>query len=80
MVVLKVLGKTTGKDVDSFSIAMSDDGNRSTRWNPQVFAGAGYVAILINPHGSTGMEERERCHEWMESLTHFLYRLWPRIH
>ena len=32
---------------------------RSTRWNPQVFAGAGYVAILINPHGSTGMNEKE---------------------
>ncbi|KAL1930470.1 hypothetical protein VTP01DRAFT_10632 [Rhizomucor pusillus] len=26
----------------------------STRWNPHVFAGAGFVAIAINPHGSTG--------------------------
>lgn len=55
MVVLKVLGKIIGKDCDSLSMAMAHDGNRSTRWNPQVFAGAGYVAILINPHGSTGM-------------------------
>ncbi|KAF7728576.1 hypothetical protein EC973_005802 [Apophysomyces ossiformis] len=28
--------------------------NWSTRWNPQVFAGAGYVVVAINPHGSTG--------------------------
>ncbi len=26
----------------------------SYRWNPQVFAGAGYVVLLPNPHGSTG--------------------------
>ncbi|KAI9024292.1 Alpha/Beta hydrolase protein [Phycomyces nitens] len=26
----------------------------STRWNPQVFAGTGYVVVAINPHGSTG--------------------------
>ncbi|KAI9246100.1 Alpha/Beta hydrolase protein [Phascolomyces articulosus] len=26
----------------------------STRWNPQVFAGAGFVTVAINPHGSTG--------------------------
>ncbi|KAG0167517.1 hypothetical protein DFQ28_004177 [Apophysomyces sp. BC1034] len=26
----------------------------STRWNPQVFANAGYVVVAINPHGSTG--------------------------
>jgi dipeptidyl aminopeptidase/acylaminoacyl peptidase len=24
------------------------------RWNPQMFAARGYVAVLINPHGSTG--------------------------
>ncbi|KAI7897664.1 Alpha/Beta hydrolase protein [Cokeromyces recurvatus] len=28
--------------------------NWSTRWNPQVFAGAGYGVIAINFHGSTG--------------------------
>ena len=26
----------------------------SYRWNPQVFAGAGYVVVLPNPHGSIG--------------------------
>jgi dipeptidyl aminopeptidase/acylaminoacyl peptidase len=26
----------------------------SYRWNPQVFAGAGYVVVLPNPHGSSG--------------------------
>lgn len=26
----------------------------SYRWNPQVFAAPGYVAVMINPHGSTG--------------------------
>jgi dipeptidyl aminopeptidase/acylaminoacyl peptidase len=26
----------------------------SYRWNPQMFAARGYVAALINPHGSTG--------------------------
>jgi len=26
----------------------------STRWNPQIYAAAGYVAVAINPHGSTG--------------------------
>lgn len=26
----------------------------SYRWNPQVFAGAGYVVLMINPRGSTG--------------------------
>jgi len=25
----------------------------STRWNPQAFAGAGFVAVAIDPHGST---------------------------
>jgi dipeptidyl aminopeptidase/acylaminoacyl peptidase len=24
------------------------------RWNPQIWAGHGYVTVLINPHGSTG--------------------------
>jgi dipeptidyl aminopeptidase/acylaminoacyl peptidase len=28
--------------------------NFSTRWNPQVFAGAGYAVVMINFHGSTG--------------------------
>jgi dipeptidyl aminopeptidase/acylaminoacyl peptidase len=28
--------------------------NWSYRWNPQVFAAPGYVAVMINPHGSTG--------------------------
>jgi acylaminoacyl-peptidase len=28
--------------------------NRSTRWNPQIYAAAGYVTVAINPHGSTG--------------------------
>jgi dipeptidyl aminopeptidase/acylaminoacyl peptidase len=27
---------------------------RSTRWNPQIYAAAGYVTVAINPHGSTG--------------------------
>jgi dipeptidyl aminopeptidase/acylaminoacyl peptidase len=26
----------------------------SYRWNPQVFAAAGYVVVMPNPHGSTG--------------------------
>ncbi|CAO3679073.1 unnamed protein product [Umbelopsis vinacea] len=26
----------------------------STRWNPQIYAAAGYVTVAINPHGSTG--------------------------
>jgi len=26
----------------------------SYRWNPQLFASRGYVAVMINPHGSTG--------------------------
>src|SRR5581483_2542087 len=26
----------------------------SYRWNPQMFAARGYVAVMINPHGSTG--------------------------
>ncbi|KAI7859545.1 Alpha/Beta hydrolase protein [Circinella umbellata] len=30
----------------------------STRWNPQVFAAAGYVTIAINPHGSTGYGQK----------------------
>ena len=25
------------------------------RWNPQIYSNAGYVAVLINPHGSVGM-------------------------
>jgi dipeptidyl aminopeptidase/acylaminoacyl peptidase len=28
--------------------------NWSYRWNPQVFAAAGYVVVMPNPHGSTG--------------------------
>ncbi|KAI8078261.1 Alpha/Beta hydrolase protein [Gilbertella persicaria] len=28
--------------------------NWSTRWNPQIFAGAGYAVVALNPHGSTG--------------------------
>lgn len=28
--------------------------NWSTRWNPQIFAGAGYGVVAINFHGSTG--------------------------
>ncbi|KAI7888020.1 Alpha/Beta hydrolase protein [Mucor mucedo] len=30
------------------------DDNWSTRWNPQIFAGAGYGVVAINFHGSTG--------------------------
>ncbi|KAI9480368.1 MAG: Alpha/Beta hydrolase protein [Benjaminiella poitrasii] len=30
------------------------DDNWSTRWNPQIFAGAGYAVVAINFHGSTG--------------------------
>ncbi|KAI8148231.1 Alpha/Beta hydrolase protein [Fennellomyces sp. T-0311] len=30
----------------------------STRWNPQVFAGAGFVTVSINPHGSTGYGQK----------------------
>ncbi|KAI8148216.1 Alpha/Beta hydrolase protein [Fennellomyces sp. T-0311] len=30
----------------------------STRWNPQVFAGAGFVTVAINPHGSTGYGQK----------------------
>ena len=26
----------------------------STRWNPQIYAGAGYAVVMINFHGSTG--------------------------
>ncbi|CAO3608126.1 unnamed protein product [Cunninghamella blakesleeana] len=32
--------------------------NWSTRWNPQVFANAGFVVILINSHGSTGYGQK----------------------
>ncbi|CAO3616765.1 unnamed protein product [Cunninghamella echinulata] len=34
------------------------DDNWSTRWNPQVFANAGFVVILINSHGSTGYGQK----------------------
>jgi dipeptidyl aminopeptidase/acylaminoacyl peptidase len=30
----------------------------SYRWNPQVFAGAGYVVVMPNPRGSTGYGQR----------------------
>ncbi len=30
----------------------------SYRWNPQVFAAAGYVVVLPNPHGSTGYGQK----------------------
>src|SRR6185295_10979841 len=30
----------------------------SYRWNPQVFAGAGFVVIMPNPRGSTGYGQR----------------------
>ena len=30
----------------------------SYRWNPQVFAGAGYVVLMPNPRGSTGYGQR----------------------
>ncbi|MCW5981381.1 MAG: S9 family peptidase [Bryobacteraceae bacterium] len=30
----------------------------SYRWNPQVFAGAGYVVVMPNPRGSTGFGQR----------------------
>ena len=26
----------------------------SYRWNPELFAASGYVAVMVNPHGSTG--------------------------
>ena len=32
--------------------------NWSYRWNPQVFAGSGYVVIMPNPRGSTGYGEK----------------------
>jgi dipeptidyl aminopeptidase/acylaminoacyl peptidase len=32
--------------------------NWSYRWNPQVFAAPGYVAVMINPHGSTGYGQK----------------------
>ena len=28
------------------------------RWNPQVFAGAGYVVVMPNPRGSTGYGQK----------------------
>ena len=40
---------------------------RSTRWNPQIFAGAGYAVVAINPHGSTGYGQAftdSICHNW----------------
>src|SRR5260370_2372300 len=30
----------------------------SYRWNPEVFAAPGYVAVMINPRGSTGYGQR----------------------
>lgn len=30
----------------------------STRWNPEVFASAGYIAVTLNPTGSTGFGDR----------------------
>lgn len=30
----------------------------STRWNPEVFAGAGYIAVTLNPAGSTGFGQK----------------------
>ena len=30
----------------------------STRWNPQVYTGAGYVVVMINFHGSTGYGQK----------------------
>src|SRR5207245_9637088 len=30
----------------------------SDRWNPQVFAGGGYVVIMPNPRGSTGYGQK----------------------
>lgn len=30
----------------------------SYRWNPQIFASAGYVVVMPNPHGSTGYGQR----------------------
>lgn len=30
----------------------------SYRWNPEVFAAPGYVAVMINPHGSTGYGQK----------------------
>ena len=30
----------------------------SYRWNPQVFAGAGYVVVMPNPRGSTGYGQK----------------------
>ncbi|KAI8348009.1 Alpha/Beta hydrolase protein [Choanephora cucurbitarum] len=41
--------------------------NWSTRWNPQIFAGAGYAVVAINPHGSTGYGQAftdSICHNW----------------
>lgn len=32
--------------------------NWGYRWNPQVFAGAGYVVVLPNPRGSTGFGQK----------------------
>jgi hypothetical protein len=33
---------------------MTDWVDRSTRWNPNCWAAAGYVVVMINPTGSTG--------------------------
>jgi len=43
-VAVLIHGGPQGAWLDSFSY----------RWNPQVFAAAGYAVIAINPHGSTG--------------------------
>jgi dipeptidyl aminopeptidase/acylaminoacyl peptidase len=32
--------------------------NWNSRWNPQVFAGAGYASVMIDFHGSTGYGQR----------------------
>jgi len=34
------------------------ENNWHYRWNPQVFAGAGYVVVLPNPRGSTGFGQK----------------------
>ena len=34
------------------------ENNWGYRWNPQVFAGAGYVVVLPNPRGSTGFGQK----------------------
>jgi len=43
-VAILIHGGPQGAWVDAFSY----------RWNPHMFAGAGYAVIAINPHGSTG--------------------------